>query len=201
MDFVNKNGVINEKKLLAQINFSQKKVVDRSISSPTAPSILPCASLSVGVASSSLLLSDWEDVKLKSFNFWVLIKLLQLYGLRISEVLALSPSDIISKNTIIIKGLKHSKDRIINVSFADDFFLKCKNNSVYPFAGWSRFFVYREFKKLGIIYKSELSSKYSITHAYRHLVIKELSDNNINLQSMADFIGHKNEKNTKKYTK
>ena len=90
-------------------------------------------------------------------------------GCRISEVLQIKPKDITPTGSILIQSAKKGNQRIITTSKSSEFLLMCRRLNIQPFFDRDRFWVYREYKKLGIIFISKTSSKMSITHAPRHI--------------------------------
>ena len=121
------------------------------------------------------------------------------YGLRISEVLHIQYTAISNNGTIIIKSLKGSNDRIINLPELKEYLLHCKQYGNNPFDLYNRWYCYREFKKLGIYYISGKSSKNSITHAFRHMIVADLKEQGLDNVAIAKYMGHKNHKNIDYY--
>ena len=71
--------------------------------------------LTKAYASKSISLSDFAVLTLMNEN-----------GLRISEVLNIVSSDITSNCSIIIKGLKGSRDRLVTPTLGRDYWIRCK---------------------------------------------------------------------------
>jgi integrase len=122
-------------------------------------------------------------------------------SLRISEALAIEPKDISPTGKILIKSLKKGNERLISSGDAKEFLLICKTSNIKPFEGWNRFFVYREFKKLGIYFQSETSSKPSITHAIRHITTASNRTVTNSNEVLAQELGHKNKTTNQRYGK
>ncbi len=127
------------------------------------------------------------------------IELQARYGLRISEVLNISNTDLGSNGRVTIKGMKGSENRVVHVFQSQGYLARCKKSGVHPFTGYDRFFFYRLYKRLGFIYKSKKSGKYSVTHSFRHKAIESLRNEGVENTDIANFIGHKNSKNTENY--
>jgi integrase len=122
-------------------------------------------------------------------------------NLRVSEALRIKPKDITSLGKVKIEALKGSHSRLISSGEAKKWLLQCKKINRIPFEGWSRFFVYREFKKLGISFQSNQSTKNSVTHAIRHIVTaanRKVTDEPGIIQRD---LGHKNQNTQKLYGK
>ncbi len=128
-------------------------------------------------------------------------ELLFVHGLRISEALNIKGSDISPKGHIKIKGLKKSKDRIISVGLHKSFWLSMRNITQKIGDVYSRFYFYREFKKRGIRLEFNGYKNAAVTHAPRHLLIKELSILDKDLTLVQSTLGHKSIKSTQHYDK
>jgi site-specific recombinase XerD len=129
----------------------------------------------------------------------LIYRLQNLYGLRISEVLGVKTVHLIGANKILIKGLKGSGDRIIIIDFMSELRgLYCHYNG-FVFFGINRFFVYREYKKIGIGLQFENSKNAAVTHAPRHLFIRELKSGGVSTEALQGQLQHKSIKSTKHY--
>lgn len=152
--------------------------------------------------SNQLLLSANAYISKNISNNPILCSILELqviYGLRISEVLNIRVYDINALSHIVIRGSKGSNNRIIVPLLSKSFFVNCKMNNLDPFLHVSRFYVYREYKKLGFSFVFNGQVNASVTHLFRSLLAVELSNNNTNLEDIKDFYGHKNIDNTRIY--
>lgn len=129
----------------------------------------------------------------------LIYKLQSLHGLRISEVLNLKSSDIIGRNKLLIRGLKGSGNRIIVVEFIDELKDLSTHYNGLVFNGISRYFIYREYKKMGIGIAFNSSKKMAITHAPRHQYISELSNAGVNIVDIQHNLQHKSVSSTKHY--
>lgn len=120
-------------------------------------------------------------------------------GLRISEVLNIKADYWRAGNKVFIEGKKGSFDRVVSVRF---FFNELRsftfNYGCLGVAG-NRFYFYREFKKLGIIFQSSNSSKASVTHAGRHLLADNLFQHGNDIELSKRTLGHKSVNSTKHY--
>ncbi len=130
---------------------------------------------------------------------WYIIELQLSGGLRISEVLGLSCKDISFSGHVSIKGSKGSYGKIIYVVDSLEYLLRCKNNSLNPFEGYSRFYVYRQFKKLGIELQLNGKKKNAVTHAIRHVVAREEKNAGFSKKQTQRHLGHRNSKSTDHY--
>ena len=120
-------------------------------------------------------------------------------GLRISEVLSILADDWRAGQKVFIRGKKGSFDRVVSVRF---FFTELRsftfNYGCLQAAG-NRFYFYREFKKLGIIFQSSNSSKASVTHAGRHLLADNLFQHGNDIELSQRTLGHKSVNSTRHY--
>lgn len=120
-------------------------------------------------------------------------------GLRISEVLSILADDWRAGQKVFIRGKKGSFDRVVSVRY---FFTELRsftfNYGCLQAAG-NRFYFYREFKKLGIIFQSSNSSKASVTHAGRHLLADNLFQHGNDIELSKRTLGHKSVNSTKHY--
>lgn len=121
------------------------------------------------------------------------------YALRISEVLNLKYSDIDFQGRAVINGLKGSNNRIIYVSEYPMFKNINKNSNELIFKYINRFYVYREYKKLGIYKLLQDNSNTSVTHYNRYLSQASIEDKTEDLSIKRQLLGHKSSKNTFRY--
>lgn len=127
------------------------------------------------------------------------IYLQSISGARVSEILNIKYTDIISQTIIRLKGLKHSNDRLIHIDKYSEYFGYCKRNMINPFETINRFYIYREYKKMGFIVSFLDSNKKAVTHSFRYRYIKNLKDNNVEISLIQKEIGHKIQKTTENY--
>jgi integrase len=122
-------------------------------------------------------------------------------SLRVSEALSIQPKDITPTGKILVKSKKGGTERLISSGEAKEFLLKCRQVGTIPFEGCSRFWVYREFKKFGIYFQSQTSSKTSVTHAIRHIITASNRSVTNSDEVLAQELGHKNKKTNQRYGK
>ena len=127
------------------------------------------------------------------------IHLQSVSGARVSEILNIKYTDIISPTIIRIKGLKHSNDRLIHIDRYAEYFGFCKRNMINPFSSLNRYYIYREYKKLGFVVSFLDSNKKAVTHSFRYRYIKKLKDNEVDISLIQKEIGHKTQKTTERY--
>lgn len=127
------------------------------------------------------------------------IYLQSISGARVSEILNIQYSDIITSTILKIKGLKHSDDRLLHINKYSEYFSFCKQNMVNPFGSLNRYYIYREYKKIGFIVSFLDSNKKAVTHSFRYRYIKKLKENNVDISLIQKEIGHKTQKTTENY--
>lgn len=120
-------------------------------------------------------------------------------GLRISEVLCITSADWRASQKVFIRGKKGSFDRVVSVRFFFDELRSFTSSYGYLQAAGNRFYFYREFKRLGIIFQSSNSSKASVTHAGRHLLADNLFQHGNDIELSKRTLGHKSVNSTKHY--
>lgn len=196
----NKNGVVLNSGLDKVLYGERPKLRTNSVSSPSAHTNKLCDDLEVPGAKVKALLHDRESILRQNPKLWYVIELMMAGGLRVSEVLNISAYDITTLGHIRIKGSKGSSDRVVRVFDGLDYMLRCKENSVAPFRDISRYYVYREFKKLGITHKFFGKAKASVTHFFRQLVSRSMEEENFTDEQRRQFLGHKGKSSLKHYS-
>lgn len=128
-----------------------------------------------------------------------LIDLMYTNALRVSEVLQLETSNIYSSNSVVIKGCKGSNSKLAHLSYIVgyfDLFNKQYNVKIFPY---DRYFVYRQFKKIGLEFQSKISEYNQVTHCLRTMQIKKIDEFAKNDELTQQIAGHKKMKNTLYY--
>ena len=190
-DISENRGKIFEKNIYSIIYGNTDKAPINSVLSPPAQKLLPCTD-GCSLETADYIINDALS-KLKSLDFRLYAIALLLYrnGLRISEVLSISPYSITSAGFITISGSKKSNNRIVDSGELRSWFAQLKNKSAYPFQGYDRFYVYRQFKKAGISFQFEGKNTKKVTHAFRHILARDLQNSGVELSDIGSHIGHK----------
>ncbi len=176
-------------------------IQSKSVQNPTAHNATLCADrtkLNPLVSHALALIHDshsWPE------SFRVIIDIQLRLGLRISEVLKLVPADLLPLGRIRIRSSKRGKDRILNYSDPFNYLEKCRQLSLLPFRDYNRFYVYREYKKFGIMLYLGDHKKYSVTHLFRHLFATSLDQVVDDRSLISDALGHKSRKSIESYVK
>ena len=128
------------------------------------------------------------------------VTLLVANGLRVSGLLNVKHTDITSRGAIIVYQGKGSNKLIIQAGTCIDYILRCRDNKTDPFAGYSRFFFYRLFKKYDIYQKSSGQKNYSVTHAPRKFLAQDMQKDGFTDEEIKTALGHKSLRSTLYYT-
>ena len=199
--FAKTNGQINENRLFSYIYNKKSKDGTNSVLTPSAHTITVCKLCDSDADRLEHVREVYKKLTRKNHVLGKVIELQLFYGLRISEVLNIHSSDINSLGQICIRGLKGSNDRIITPITNLEFYIKMRKLKIKVFQHISRFYVYREYKKMGISAQFNGNSKNSVTHMLRHLVIKNNKIEGYEMETIKQFIGHKSIKSTEHYGK
>ena len=199
--FANSLGHINEKKLFAALYPDIKIPRSKSEPIPNAHSKNPCTGQLDPETDIHFLRNKIEQLKNSDRLLYFIAHLQLIGGLRISEVLNIQPSDIALTGHVSIKSLKNSANAVIYAGNAANYLISCKQNNVIPFSLYSRFYVYRQYKKHSINFNSVNSSKSSVTHAIRHIAASAQRKANFSDKNVQTFLRHKSPKSTEYYGK
>ena len=127
------------------------------------------------------------------------IELLCIGGLRISEVLSISCADVSYSGIVKIRSKKGSFQKFVTISVYRDFIKSYYGSSGQIFIGYSRFYFYRLFLKLGLTFQSINSQKQSVTHIFRHLLAEEVYSIDKNSEDVTMALSHKSFKSASYY--
>ena len=116
-----------------------------------------------------------------------------------SEVLSIKANDLYTQDRIKLRALKGSQSRLLCFHDNTGYLQLCKRIGKHPFMDLNRFYVYRLYKRIGIQYKSQTSSKMSVTHAPRHIAAIELLNSNDGLLFTSDYLRHKSKRTLQFY--
>lgn len=172
---------------------------DKSILNPSAQSTKLCATSKEEELNTRAVQVITDGANLLGNDMRFLIDVMQVSGCRVSEILNVTWRDIGYDASVYIAGLKGSESKIVKVSYTRDIAIAFRKNKINPFAGVSRFYVYRLFKKLNLILTTEKGDKNKVTHSFRHCNarIQELSG--FNLADTQKYLGQRSINSTKHY--
>jgi len=150
-----------------------KSTFKQGLNSASTPSAQYTRMLQPGPDKDSTLVAlVWDAIVNQALPIMVraVLELLFVHGCRLSEILNITHSDVTKNGIIRIKGLKGSGNRVIRPVLYMDFW-QGKDGVPLPLVSvYSRFYFYRLFKKLGIVYTFEKGGKKAVTHACRFLL-------------------------------
>lgn len=185
-------------KFLSEAHFSVNKV-SKSVSNSSAQSTTQCGvCCSQPVDGSQQLLERIDQLKHNRL-VWEVALLQYRYGLRISEILLIDKYSFAGPKTLVIRGLKGSKSRVIELSNEFVYITLWERADYQIGYVYSRWFFYREYKKVGITFLTPVGLRNSVTHSLRINKIKTMSKAGVSVELIAQHIGHKSTKTTNLY--
>lgn len=159
-----------------------------------------CEAVDGSLDSGDVLVGAVASLRRIDERVWCVAVIQMVSGARISEVLSLDFRNILANGTIALRGKKRSEDRIVSCGDAWSYLSKCRDAGVHPFEGLNRFYVYRCYKKAGLVLGHGIGSKDSVTHALRHLYVFE-AKKVVSTEVIQNQIGHKSINSTNHYVK
>lgn len=146
-----------------------------------------------------MLQSKIYDNPLLSPLFKYAVQIMFQSGCRVSEIIRLRKCDISPSFLVHIRASKGSNNLIVPVQPWAGLGL---NYDALPddlFANFSRHYIYRQLKQLGIYELFEAHKNNSVTHLFRHLLAKESMNYFKDRAATSKNLGHKNPDNLKYY--
>src|SRR5690606_27649089 len=95
--------------------------------------------------------------------YYYLFRLQCLSGCRITEALSITSGDVAVNGSVLIRGLKHSSDRLFYDELLAEWFLSRVINFDFVFYGCNRFSAYRHLKNIGIGTQKKGRERMSVT--------------------------------------
>lgn len=135
------------------------------------------------------------------FDIRLLIDLMLSGGLRVSEVISLRGIDVRLDGKLVVFQSKNNQYVVIRSINFNAFWLAYGRGNFFRFAVYSRFSIYRIFKKLGISAEFENMSKSSVCHLPRHLVGALVYQSTNSIEEVKKELSHKNQHSSKSYIK
>jgi site-specific recombinase XerD len=182
-------------------NKSRIEHLNKAVSIPPAQNDTLCQTGTEASALAKDVIDRVEHLRAFDLTTHIFAKTMLLGGLRVSEMLAVSPRDIDELGRIRIKSLKGGLPRLVDTGANADQFKVWRNCGYIPWGTWTRFFVYRQFKKYGIQMEVAGNEKKSVTHALRHVSAQVSATVDSDLQATKSHLGHKSISNTEIYAK
>lgn len=172
---------------------------DKSDLTPSAQDVTSCVPASAREKVLTNVATAISLMKRQNPALYVVLDLQLHHALRISEVLGIKLHDISPRGFIKIKGLKGSYDRIVIPVHSIDLVKKYRQIGKNPFIDLDRYYVYREYKKLGIQVYLKENKKYAVTHLFRYLNTNHLFNEFGEGSEIQTYIGHKSPSMTRRY--
>jgi integrase len=175
--------------------------LNEAVSNPIAQNDTLCEPSNQVAALARAVIDQVEHIKQFDLNTHIFAKTMLVGGLRVSEMLAITPRDIDELGRVKIKSLKGGSPRLVDTGMNADQFKVWRISGYLPWRTWTRFFVYRQFKKYGIQIDIEGNGKKSVTHALRHVSAQVSATIDPDLEATKAHLGHKSISNTEIYAK
>lgn len=172
-----------------------------AVPTPLAPSTILGSSCNQVLLSYTSLSRSFDTLMKADIRLYYVAYLQFSFGLRISEVLKIRHYDISSIGLILIKGSKKSKNQVINCPELTDYLRSCKQYKINPFEDFDRHFVYRQYKKAGLMLPATFGQFNAVTHLFRYIAVQEIGTISKEFTDKSDFLRHKSPNSTKHYDK
>lgn len=171
----------------------------KSVLDSSAQNVTQCAASSNLVSGISELKEAVDRIRGHNLNLHIFATIQLRAGLRVSELLSVTPGDVDQLGRIKVKGLKGSLDRVVDCGEYCDIVKANAAIGAMPWQGWNRFYIYREYKKYGVTLDVEGNKRKAVTHSLRHESALLLKDESAELSHAQGLLGHKNVTNTEHY--
>lgn len=146
------------------------------------------------------LFNLWRNSKGSSVQSVAAVIGLLLYsGMRISEVLRIKGTDITINRTLFYIASKSKARCSVQIVDSWDYYSKYVGKPVYLFAHFSRFYIYRQMKAIGLSVKFGANCNSSVTHLGRHITALNAQGATQNSKDAQRVLNHKSINSTKHY--
>lgn len=180
-------------------NDDRFKLRNKTVLSPIAQSKTLCDVVGRYLDVNFGLSSNKTAVLYQNEILTIIIYMQIIAGLRISEVLNFDINSLSSRNILIVPGSKGSKDIVIRDPLLLDILYKYKLLGFSPFDGISRFYVYREYKKMDISAVNGGKVNVAVTHSFRHKIASDIRKNGISENVITIVLNHNSTKSKNHY--
>ena len=195
-----KAGTVRTRNIIDLANPAMANARNNSVLNPSAQTTKLCNDICDQDRVQDDYVNYLEDLPAECYVLKMIIEVMQNGGLRVSEALSIKGTDILKSGHIRIKGSKGSDDRIVQVHVTRANYLVFLNQPVKIFDGYSRFWVYREFKKLGIGKRYKGKQKRSVTHYFRQENARLMESSGFDTSIRQKHLGHKSSNSIKHYS-
>ncbi|MBA7564635.1 Tyrosine recombinase XerD [subsurface metagenome] len=198
-EFVSSNGVILEKKLFKHLYGDKPKgrVKPGVIPSKQTPGLYRTRNDAGKLADQ--VMSFFKKNTSEPDYVKAIIELLFLYGLRISEAIAITHIDISAAGVIRVKGQKGSNDRFVRPISYSHLWAFIRDCQVSYQGVYSRQYFYRLLKKYGFFSYYGGNVNMSVTHMFRHEFARDLMSCFREIETVQKGLGQKSKKSTEYY--
>jgi integrase len=162
-----------------------------SVSIPPAQSDKLCDVGEGVMGSRAWVVAELGRIRLQSVKLYLCSDLLLTYGLRVSEVLSLTGSDISKSGRVRVISKKNSEIRVIHHYELCHYFAHLIGSRNLLFSEYDRFYIYRVFRRQGLSGLFGENKNKSVTHLGRHLVGLDISDSFGDVSVVKSYLGHK----------
>lgn len=121
------------------------------------------------------------------------------YGLRISDMLRIDCNSINSDLSIIVNQSKGSNRLIIYPRSDIHIWQAIKKYGIRPMQYYSRYSMYRLYKKIGLSLPSEQNVNNSVTHSARKIKARQIYNDTQSVEVTAQTLGHRSRNSTMYY--
>lgn len=123
-----------------------------------------------------------------------LVRVQWVYGLRISDLLKIHPSNITKNLTCVIEQSKNSMPLSISLAINPEFWSKYRTGAQRLAGELNRWFFYRLYERYGLVIYNGEGSNNSVTHAGRKALAREIYEQTGDAKNVTTALGHKSER-------
>lgn len=149
--------------------FSALQNRTNSVLAPSAQFVKLCSGLSASISAKLGLDNQVESSLSQDYRLLLIIALQLQYSLRISEVLGIALKDIDKGGRCYVTTRKRSRPIVVSDLQITALLSLLKEQGAEPFIGLTRYYIYRQYLALGVVYFIPGNKNRSVTHAFRHM--------------------------------
>lgn len=187
--------MINKKGILS----SPYQAGSKSVSTPPAQFVTLLQGSEQDENNYNILKSIAQAGTAKYGVYAVGVDLMLAGGLRLSELLYPASFFVTSLGQVLIQGRKGSANKLVSPVFQSQYWAGSRGWVANPFTFSSRWSWYRFFRSQGVVLSESGKVNKSVTHVPRKLLAHSLFNNGVELQSVADVVGHRAISSTEYY--
>lgn len=172
-----------------------------AVSNSTAQNGTLCSVISPDELLGSQTMAKIEMLRSRSFDIYVFACLQFRNALRVSELLNCQAKDVDTLGRLKVSALKGSNDRVVDLAEFKDYVKSLAAQGVVPWSRMNRYYINREYLRVGLQLTVQGGVKRSVTHSLRHISAQLLGDKTEGLTFAQSLLGHKDKKNSEIYVK